>query len=203
MIKNVIFDIGGVIVAYKRETYLDPFGFDDETEQFFLKNVIFTPDWTRLSIGEITTAEFINNACSKYPEHKEVIEGFFAIENLKKMIPPFKQTLEFINKLKDKGYRLFVISDMEENTIKYLKTEINGFESMFEDIIYSCRVGMVKKDGNVFDLAIKRFNIDPKESIFIDDVQRNLDQAAKRGINTFRFTDPTVHIKELENMLLD
>ena len=74
---------------------------------------------------------------------------------------------------------------------------------MFEDIIYSCRVGMVKKDGNVFDLAVERFNIEPKETIFIDDVQRNLDQAAKREINTFKFTDPDTHIPELEKMLLD
>ena len=119
------------------------------------------------------------------------------------MLPVYQQTLRLVEKIKAKGYRLFIISDLEESNVRYVENEIPNIHDLFEDIIYSCRVGMVKKFGEVFDLAIDRFNIVPEESIFIDDTQINLDQAAKRGINTFRFTDPSVHIAELEKLLLN
>ena len=103
--------------------------------------------------------------------------------------------------------------DMEEKFKKFAEIGMSGVQfhdddavpninELFDDIIYSCRVGMVKKDGNVFDTAIERFNVVPEETLFIDDVQANLDQASKRGIHTFQFTNPDVHVKELESMLL-
>ena len=203
MIKNVIFDIGGVIVKFKKETYLDPLGLDEATKNYLIDEILFTEDWFQMSIGKMTEQEFLANAKKRHPDYYDLAKSVFEIDTLKKLLPVYQQTLRLVEKIKAKGYRLFIISDLEESNVRYVENEIPNIHDLFEDIIYSCRVGMVKKFGEVFDLAINRFNIVPEESIFIDDTQINLDQAAKRGINTFRFTDPSVHIAELEKLLLD
>ena len=203
MIKNVIFDIGGVIVKFKKETYLDPLGLDEATKNYLIDEILFTDDWFQLSIGKMTQTEFLDNVAKKHPDYLELTKPVFEIETLKKLLPVYTQTIELIKKIKEKGYRLFIISDLEESNVAYVESQIPNIYELFEDIIYSCRVGMVKKHGEIFDLAINRFNIVPEESIFIDDTQINLDQASKRKINTFRFTDPNVHIAELEKILFN
>ncbi len=202
MIKNIIFDIGGVIVDYKFGDYVERLGLDKKITKVLNTKVLYTPLWDEFSKGLISAEEFLMETKKQVPEYTQYVDMLWKVENLRKMIPPFTKTLNLIKRLKEKGYKLFIISDMEEYTIRYLKTEIEGFEDLFDDIIYSCRVGLFKKDGDVFDLAIKRFAINPEESIFIDDVQRNLDQAQKRNINTFHFTDPKQNVVDLKKMFL-
>ena len=202
MIKNVIFDIGGVIVKFKKETYLDPLGLDEATKNYLIDEILFTDDWFQLSIGKMTDEQFLSNVQKNHTDYFELTKSVFEIDTLKKLLPVYSQTIELIKKIKEKGYHLFIISDIEESNIRYIESEIPNLHELFEDVIYSCRVGLVKKHGEVFDLAINRFNVVPEESIFIDDTQINLDQASKRGINTFRFTDPDIHVAELESMLL-
>lgn len=202
MIKNVIFDIGGVIVKFKKETYLKPLELDEETEIFLRDKILFTDEWFKLSIGTSSEQEFLNNVAKTYPDYLDLASSVFKIETLDKLLPVYTKTIKLVEQLKKKGYRLFVISDMEEHGIVYMEHAVPNINELFDDIIYSCRVGMVKKDGNVFDTAMERFNVVPEETLFIDDVQANLDQASKRGIHTFQFTNPDVHVKELESMLL-
>lgn len=197
----MIFDIGGVIVEYKRENYLKLFEYNEQEKQTLLKEVIFTPNWNLLLKGEISNDEFVTSATEKHPEFAKEINLFFDSEILKSMLPPIKETFEFVKKLKNAGLKLFVISDIDEITIKYILSAIDGFENLFDDIIYSCRVGMIKKDGDIFDLAIQRFKIVPEETLFIDDSVKNLDQAKLRNLNIFQFEHPSENIKELENLL--
>jgi len=189
MIKNVIFDIGGVIVDYKRETYFNYFNFGDEKEKI-IANIIFSSHWTELSKGHITPAQFISILQTKNPEYSKEIAMVMDKSYYKFMIPPFKETLDFIKELKKTDLKLYIISDIEELTIEYLNGEIDGFESLFDGIVYSCKVGMVKKDGDVFDYTLQKFNLNPIETLFIDDVDRNLEQASKRNINVFKFKGP-------------
>lgn len=201
MIKNVIFDVGGVILDYHRETYLSPFGFDSETEKFVFKNVLFTPNWSRLLKGEISTQEFIDDAIHQHPDFESVVKSFFDMETLKKMLPVLNKTVDFVKELKNEGYKLFIISDIEIKTIDYLLSEIPEISTLFDDMIFSSQVHMVKKDGLVFDYALKRFNIDAKETLFVDDADRNLEQAQKYGINTFKFTSPETDISQIKTIL--
>ena len=197
--KNIIFDIGGVIVDYKRKTYFDYFNFDDKTKSE-MEKIIFSEFWSELSKGHLTPNEFVKILQEKYPSFSKEIEMVMNKNNYKFMIPPFKETLDFIKKLKKTDKKLYVISDIEENTIEYLKEEIEGFEELFDGLVYSCKVDMVKKDGDIFDYTINKFKLNPSETLFIDDVVRNLEQAKKRGIHVFKFKGPQ-DIPEVETII--
>ena len=60
---------------------------------------------------------------------------------------------------------------------------------------------MVKKDGDVFDYILKQYNLNPIETLFIDDSETNLNQASKRKMMTFKFTDPEVDLFNIKSMI--
>ena len=198
MIKNFVFDIGGVIVKYSSETYLDYFRFptfvQKTLDQLFVSN-----EWVAFAKGEITGMDFRDYAISRFPKYKEEILKILDVKNLKFMIPPYKQTLDFIHYLKKLGLKVFLLSDINEDTIAYLNEEIDGFEKLFDGIMYSCRVGMVKKEGVIFDELLNTFKLNPEETLFLDDSERNLMEAGKYGIKTYKFLEPNEDIKKIKN----
>ncbi len=201
MIKNIIFDIGGVIVNYKKETYFDYFNFSQETLETIRKYVSSAQVWKDLTVGKITSKEYTEAVIKEIPHLEKEVRAFSDNHNFIHMIPPFKATLEYINKLKNRGYKVFIISNITDGTIEYLNREIPGFRALFDDVVYSCEVGLAKPSDEIYKYAIERFNIAPEESLFIDDVQKNLDAANKNNIQTLKFETPEKSIPEIEKLL--
>lgn len=202
MIKNIVFDNGGVIVKYSFETYLDWFNFDKPLQQQF--NELFkSSQWVQLSKGEITSKEFEEYAVSVFPQYEKEVKAILDVENLKHLIPPYQQTLDYIDSLRERGYKVFLLSDIVEDTITYMKQAVDNWEEMFDGIVYSCRVGMVKKEGKVFDYLLKKFELVAEETLFVDDTVRNLQEAEKYGIKTLRFLDPEKDISRIDKVIND
>ena len=201
MIKNVVFDNGGVIVNYSAETYLDFFQFPQE-KQKTLDNLFISEEWTTFAKGQMTSDDFKDYATKRYPEYYDDVLRILDVNNLKYMIPPYPETLEFIHSLKNRGYKIYLLSDINEDTIHFLKEEIPNFEDMFDGLVYSCRVGMVKKEGEVFNYLLREFNLNPEETLFLDDSIINLEEARKRKINTYRFLNPKSDIPNIEKEYL-
>jgi putative hydrolase of the HAD superfamily len=196
MIKNIVFDNGGVIVKYSAETYLDYFKFTED-KQKDLDQLFASNEWTSFAKGDISSAEFKLYATNRFPEYYDDVLKILDVNNLKYMIPPYIETLEFIKKLKSNGYNIYLLTDINEDTIQYLKEEIEDFEVLFDGIVYSCRVGMVKKEGKVFSYLLDKFNLNPNETLFLDDSIKNLEEAEKFNIKTYRFLDPKIDIPNI------
>ena len=197
MIKNIIFDNGGVIVKYSPEIYLDYFNFEKD-KQKELDKLFVSEEWIRFSKGEITSLEFKEYAIKRFPEYTKEVLQILDVDNLRFMIPPYRISIEFIKELKQKGYKTYLLSDINEDTTTYLNKEIEGFEDLFDGIMYSCRVGMVKKDGNIFNEILNKFSINPEETLFLDDSAINLKQAKKYKIHTYKVLEPSKDIKKIK-----
>ena len=201
MIKNIIFDNGGVIVKYSAKTYLDYFNFDIEKQEK-LDTLFASDEWTKFAKGEWTSEDFKAFALGQFPEYYDDVVKILDVDNLKFMIPPYKETLEFMDRLKKSGHKIYLLTDINEDTITYMKSEIDNFENLFDGIVYSCRVGMVKKDGEVFNYILNKFNLNPLETLFLDDSVKNLEEATKRNIQTYRFLDPKTDISIIKDRFL-
>ena len=200
MIKNIVFDNGGVIVKYSAETYLDYFDFPNE-KQRELDKLFVSDEWINFAKGLISSEEFKVYATHRFPEYYDDVLKILDVNNLKYMIPPYIETLEFIKKLKSNGYNIYLLTDINEDTIWYLKNEIADFEELFDGMVYSCRVGMVKKEGKVFEYLLDKFNLNPEETLFLDDSIKNLEEAEKYNIKTYRFLDPKIDIPNIEHLI--
>lgn len=200
MIKNIIFDNGGVIVKYSAEHYLDYFQYEPD-KQHKLSKLFASPEWESASKGIISMEDFANYCKQVYPNWSYEINEMLDIKNLKYLIPIYPEMIEFVKELKKNGFKVFMLTDIVETTIDYLNQEIENFEELWDGLVYSCRVGMVKREGKVFDYILEKYNLNANECLFLDDSKNKLEQAKLRGIECYQFLDPETDIEVVKNII--
>ena len=177
--KNVVFDLGRVVFAQ------DPAKSTAEFKQFF-SYVSLTPMpqfWTDYDMG-VLSFEQVAEELAAY----RGVEPKFAREMITIAIgkqETIRPTEKLIDELKAAGYKLYVLSNMSREFIDFLRKQ-KVYENFDGDVV-SCEVGIVKPMPEIYDLLMERFDLDPAETIFIDDRKENVDAAAAKGIATFHF----------------
>ena len=177
--KNVVFDLGRVVFAQ------DPAKSTAEFKQFF-SYVSLTPMpqfWTDYDMGVLS----FDQVAEELAAYRGV-EPKFAREMISIAIgkqETIRPTEKLIDELKAAGYKLYVLSNMSREFIDFLRKQ-KVYENFDGDVV-SCEVGIVKPMPEIYDLLLERFDLDPAETIFIDDRKENVDAAAAKGITTFHF----------------
>ena len=177
--KNVVFDLGRVVFAQ------DPAKSTAEFKQFF-SYVSLTPMpqfWTDYDMGVLSFDQVAEElAAYRGVEPKFAREMITIAIGKQETIRP---TEKLIDELKAAGYKLYVLSNMSREFIDFLRKQ-RVYENFDGDVV-SCEVGIVKPMPEIYNLLLKRFDLDPAETIFIDDRKENVDAAAAKGIATFHF----------------
>ena len=107
-------------------------------------------------------------------------------DNLKESYPLIKNNFEFIKKLKDEGYKLFLLTNITEDSYNYIDSIIN-INNIFDGGIYSYQEHLIKPNHEIYDLIINRFNLNKEETLFFDDKEKNVIAANESGIKSFIF----------------
>lgn len=190
MIKNIILDVGGIF-------------FDDSKqniEKLLNKNcdniykLAYGKGFKKCLLGEITVEEHINNL--KGEKEFNDISYILRKENLVYSYPLMKTNFEYVKKLKNKGYKLFLLTNITEDSYNYINDLIN-INKVFVGGIYSYQEGLVKPNHDIYNLLINRFNLNKDETVFFDDKVKNVLAAKEVGIKSFVFNS----IEDIENVL--
>ncbi len=190
MIKNIILDVGGIF-------------FDDSKqniEKLLNKNsdniykLAYGKDFKKCLLGEITVEKHINNL--KGEKEFNDISYILKKENLVDSYPLMKTNFEYIKKLKNKGYKLFLLTNITEDSYNYINDLIN-INKVFAGGIYSYQEGVVKPNHDIYNLLINRFNLNKDETVFFDDKAKNVLAAKEVGIKSYVFNS----IEDIENVL--
>ena len=177
--KNVVFDLGRVVFAQ------DPAKSTAEFKQFF-SYVSLTPMpqfWTDYDMGVLSFDQVAEELAAYRGVEPEFAREMITIAIGKQ--ETIRPTEKLIDELKAAGYKLYVLSNMSREFIDFLRKQ-RVYENFDGDVV-SCEVGIVKPMPEIYDLLLKRFELDPAETIFIDDRKENVDAAAAKGIATFHF----------------
>ena len=177
--KNVVFDLGRVVFAQ------DPAKSTAEFKQFF-SYVSLTPMpqfWTDYDMGVLSFDQVAKELAAYRGVEPEFAREMITIAIGKQ--ETIRPTEKLIDELKAAGYKLYVLSNMSREFIDFLRKQ-KVYENFDGDVV-SCEVGIVKPMPEIYDLLLKRFDLDPAETIFIDDRKENVDAAAAKGIATFHF----------------
>lgn len=177
--KNVVFDLGRVVFAQ------DPAKSTAEFKQFF-SYVSLTPMpqfWTDYDMGVLSFDQVAEELAAYRGVEPEFAREMISIAIGKQ--ETIRPTEKLIDELKAAGYKLYVLSNMSREFIDFLRKQ-KVYENFDGDVV-SCEVGIVKPMPEIYDLLLERFDLDPAETIFIDDRKENVDAAAAKGIATFHF----------------
>jgi HAD superfamily hydrolase (TIGR01509 family) len=156
--------------------------------------------WTDYDLG-VSSFDDVASALAAY----RGVEVEYAASMIREAISKqetIAPTGALIADLKAAGYKLYVLSNMSREFIDYLRQQ--PVYRHFDGEIVSCEEGMVKPQPEIFDLLLQRFDLDPAQTLFIDDRKENVEAAALKGINTMHFDrmDYEGSCRELRKMLL-
>ena len=182
MIKNLIFDIGGIIIDDGKEIMQKYFNISKE-ETVKLRKIIYGSNYfSECLLGKITQNECKQKLILENPSYKYYIEKSLNVDNQNEILPMKKEVLDLIYTLKNK-YKIYFLSNLTDATYEYIIKILNEFNGG----IYSFKVGVKKPDSRIYEKLIKKYKLEKKECIFFDDKQKNIDMSNKLGILGIKF----------------
>lgn len=201
-IKNVIFDLGGVLIDWNPEyVYLDVFNGDREKMKWFFDEIC-TMDWNENQDAGYPLEKATEERVKLFPEYEEWIRIYYGRweEMLGKQIDG---TVAILKQLIDNpNYKVVALTNWSAETFP-VALERFDFLHWFEGIVVSGTEKMRKPFNEIYELTLNRFNIEAAQSLFIDDNARNIEAAKKMGINTIRFNNPTQLKSELKSLNIE
>ncbi len=188
MIRNVVFDFGGVTVEYDPAGYMERMYGGGETGRYILENLFGSPLWAMLDMGTVTRAE----ACGPILE-KADRDGFgedmrFVMDHwFEDMMGTKEDTVALIRELRERGVHVYYLTNMPADI--WEKLIARGLRDIFEGGIASFEVHLTKPDIRIYRRLLDEQGIRPEETVFFDDMERNVEGARAAGIRGELFTD--------------
>ena len=193
--KNIVFDIGNVLVRWAPLEVIKSVFPELEPKDFYRK---MYPIWIDLSLGKLTEDEAIERYHKELGWPKDRLARLMLEFKLNQK--PLDGSIELLDKLQKLGLNLFSITDNIKELMAYHRKN-SEFPKYFKDIIVSAELGILKPDARIYRYLLDKYNLDPKESVFIDDVQANVEGAIAVGMKAFQFTDYASCEKQLMELI--
>ncbi len=184
MIKNLVFDMGNVLIHWKGDLLMDWMGITDEEDRILLKEKMFSSyEWPLLDWGDIVEEEAERIFSSRLPErlHSAVHSSLYWYD----MIHPVDGMGEYIAQKKSQGYSVYLLSNAPALVRRYF-SRIPG-SAFFDGIIFSGEVAMVKPMPEIYRLLLGRYSLEAGECLFTDDLPINVAAAVREGMKGLVF----------------
>ncbi len=200
MIKNIIFDIGNVLVDFDSQSYLKSFGFAPEKEKRIREATFDGPVWREYDRGVIPVKELREALASlALPEDREDVLRVF--DHSEATIHRRDFAIPWILSLQEQGFKTWYLSNYSDRMIRQTQEALD-FLPFLHGGLFSCEVGQIKPEPEIFQSFLTRFpEIRPDESVFFDDSPANIQAACALGFHGIVFQDQKQAIKALEQAL--
>lgn len=195
---NIVFDLGGVAFDWQPEAIISHFFADADARDVVRKEIFQHPDWIELDRGTLAVPQAADRGAARTGLPRKDIETM--LEAVPHFLVPIEDTFDLIRKLGGTQHKLFVLSNMHLASAAHLEESYDIWR-LFEGIVFSCRIRMVKPERQIYEYLLAQHRIAPTETVFIDDVAENLAAAAALGIGTIQFLDPRQCERELATTL--
>lgn len=188
-IKNIIFDLGGVLIDWNPEyVYLEVFEGDRKKMQWFFDEIC-TMDWNENQDAGYPLQQATEDRVKMFPQYEEWIRMYYGCWE-EMLGDSIEDTVEVLNQLlKNPDYRVAALTNWSAETFP---VALDRFEFLhrFEGIVVSGAENTRKPFADIYQLTLDRFDFKAEESLFIDDNLRNVEAASNMGIHTIHFKNP-------------
>lgn len=187
MIKNVVFDIGNVLVKFDWADFMKSLGICGDEFERTANATVRDPDWNEIDRGVLSDEEVLNLFIENDPEMEPVLRKFFS--NFKGLLKKFSYTNEWIKSLKSRGYGVYCLSNMSYKAVRECD-DVFDFLELLDGYILSCDVKLIKPDKAIYEALFSKYGLVPEESVFVDDLQANVEAARNTGMKGIVFMSP-------------
>lgn len=184
-IRNIVFDLGNVLISYQPEDFHLKKGDSAENTELFISDVYNSPEWQLIDKGEMSVDEAVMSIASRSCLSGSEIARIFNLRE--ELLSAIDINIALLKQLKTARFGLYYISNFAEDMFSLLSKKYEFF-TLFDGGIYSASVKILKPDPEIFRRLIKDCNLKASESLFIDDLKQNTDAAAREGFLTLHLT---------------
>lgn len=196
MYKNIIFDLGNVLLSFNPKEYLNSKIGENRRERVF-KEIFLSKEWVKLDEGTITEIEAIEAISLRNEAYREDIKRAF--ENWYDILIPIDDTVNILKSLKEKGYKLYYLSNFHDIAFKKMKEKYDFF-NLFDGGVVSYEDKLLKPDERIYKTILNRYNLIAEESIFIDDTKINVKAAKEANIEGLVFENTNKLKEDLKDL---
>ena len=186
VIKNIIFDLGNVLLDFDPNSYLEKLGCGGKIKEKLKTEIFETEEWLQLDRGTITQPEAVAIWQQRNPDLKDEIADVMA--EWEKMLALKEDTAEILKSLTEKDFNLYILSNFHQKAFDYVSSKYDFF-NYFDGRVISADIGMIKPETEIYDHLLDKFNLKVEETLFIDDSKDNIKAAFKRGLRVIHFKD--------------
>ncbi len=198
MIKNVIFDLGNVLLNFQPKELLKSKGLNKQDLDFVYKEIFLSDEWVELDRGTISRKEAFNSITARNPENVELLLQF---TNFEEILTPIEDNVGIVAELKNRGYNTYYLTNYHRDAFEYAFSNFDFFNN-FDGGIVSADVKLIKPDPMIYKTISEKYQLKPEESLFIDDTKKNVEAAAELGFNTIHLVEKEQLKKLLDENLL-
>ena len=199
-IRNVVFDLGGVMINYNPRQFITDLGYDSELGTELCDAIFNDPVWLDMDKGiYMNYLEALPVFINHHPHLEKEIRSFFTPDWYE--VYTLRRDTERIlyNWVYDQGLDIYILSNFSFDGFSYVEKKYPFFRKARGKVV-SAFEKLVKPQPEIYRLMLDRYKLKADECVFIDDYQVNVDGAVAAGMKSFRFVDPADARKTLTSM---
>jgi epoxide hydrolase-like predicted phosphatase len=180
MIKNIVFDLGNVLISFRPSDFFDKRNFPEIIKSKILADIFESKEWAMLDRGDINTTEAINSIALTSSLKKDEITHIFNLRT--ELMYPLDQNVRLLPELKKQGFKLYFLSNFPIDIFEEIKSGYYFFK-YFDGGIISSEAKISKPDIRFYEKLLQKYSLIPAECLFIDDIEINVKAAEAAGMN--------------------
>lgn len=187
MIKNVIFDIGNVLVDFRWREIIKDLGLSREIEDRFETSVFGSQLWHEYDHGLVSDEEVYEQLKETNKEYLDAFERLW--EKRGDLVIPYDYSVPWIKTLKREGLGVYLLSNYPKNLFTmHEESGLFPFVNHVDGKVVSGFVKKIKPDADIYEELLQQYGLKAKECIFIDDRAENVEAAKALGMEGIVFT---------------
>jgi putative hydrolase of the HAD superfamily len=196
--RNVIFDLGGVVVEWNSQAILQRYYADDALRTLMRGALFQHPDWLDLDRGTLQEAELVKRVALRTGRPAAELEGL--LEAVRESLHAKPDTVALLEKLFERGVPLYCLSNVASSIFAYLRAR-HSFWHVFRGIVISGDLKIMKPEPAIFQHLLDLYGLDAAATIFVDDSEPNIKAARELGLAAVWFKDARQCERELTELL--
>jgi len=182
---DIILDMGNVLLEWNKDKILRGV-VKTEKDYMILDKAIFQSGlWERLDLGTLTREELVLKVISMIGSiYQEKVQE--VVWNWPSYIEIYMEVFPLLVHLKEKGHRIFVLSNTSPVFYELLEEQLSPLNEILDGFVLSCDIKAIKPDPKMFEEILHKYQLDPANCIFLDDVKDNTKTAESLGIKAYQ-----------------
>lgn len=198
MIRNVIFDLGGVLVTWRPQEIIDAFYSEPDLRSALREHVFAHSDWTELDRGTLDERAAAERFAQRMS--RPVDEMTALLERVRNSLEPVPATIALAEELHSQGLSLYALSNISPSMFAHIRAR-HAFFDLFSGIVISGAINKVKPEPGIYEHLAERYSLAFVESVFVDDLPANVEAARRLGLAAVLFENAEQCRRELEQSL--